>query len=206
MGYLGSGSFDNDAAADWLRSLTSRKALRQIEEVLRTAIDFSPDQIAPWSNEKIEGFILRGLAPYKNGILRPPGGRSLADFLAEKERTEREYFSTGRYLDEQYGPAEAAIGAAELVAVWGGQPGADLPGNAISLVNTLKTKPAPSSLVQLARESMTKVLSNGRYQRMRRFYLNAFPDMSGGDDNMGAVKDLLARLKRVERVPSKSAR
>ncbi|MDN5924873.1 MAG: DUF4259 domain-containing protein [Xanthomonadales bacterium] len=206
MGYLGKGAFDNDDAADWLASLKQRLANKQLAKALQAALDFSPDLIVPWSDEKIENFIRGGLAYYVKGIIPLPpewqaSGRSLEEFLEQEEKEEREYFASGRYLDEQYGPMEVAIAAAEMVAMWGGQATGEVTPYsqaAWNLVDTLKRKPVPVELVQLAIASIEKVLVNERYRRMRAFYLEAFPDMSGGDDAMAAVQDLFARLKRIE--------
>lgn len=212
VGYFGANSFENDDAADWIATLRPRTAVRRIEDALRAASDFSQTEAPRWSQEKIESFVSRGLEPYRSGILKPPEdwrktGRSLTEFLEHKEKTEREYFSSGRYLDEQYGPVEVAIAAAEVVAMWGGQPnGADTPYDRIAaeLVEQLKRKAVATDLVQLARECVKKILSNARYERMRKFYLDAFPGVSRGDDSMGSVRDLLERLNRIEIKSAKS--
>lgn len=198
MGYFGSNSFDNDDAADWLRQVTPRNAVTRIRKALKSARNFSPGDVPRHSREQLEDVIASSLAWCR---ANPPehwktSGRTLENHLEEESRILDLRYRKGQYLDEQYGPIEAAIAAAELVAVWAGKPNSTVnyPSEAMRVVNVLATKPVPGDLLVEARQTVEIILANDRFQRMRSFYLSAFPDLSGGDDQMIAIRDLAKRL------------
>jgi hypothetical protein len=203
MGYFGHLAFENDVALDWLSALTERNALRAIKKACRDSISFNPGDVEPYSPEEIDELVGKLLAYYKQNPLQAwkVSGRTLEDHLLEIETENRERYNSGRYLDEEYGPIEPAIAAGELVALWNGALTAQksvYAKDAQRLVSKLARKPCPAEVISLAREALERIVVSERYIAMRNFYLGAFADLSGGDDSMQGVTDILNRLRSLD--------
>jgi len=202
MGYFGGGSFENDDALDWLGEVTPRNAVTRIRKALTDAVRYSPSSVRKWTKQQIALFVESDLEPYQSGALSPPEdwNGSVAEFVNKLRRESQDYVESERYIDEQYGPMELAIAAAEIVAIWGGREAgieSAYAQPAVEVCKSLRAKKVPVPLLELARDAIRKVLANKRYRRMRSFYLEAFPRISGGDDNLLPVKDLQARLGKI---------
>lgn len=198
MGYFGHSGFDNDDALDWLGGIGGG-VTGAISRALNDYLRYARSPPAPEHLSKAE------IAEIIEAVVRfnkenPPGwwrrsGKPKAQHLEEIEQELREKYSSGRYLNEEYGPVEIALAAAELTATLAGQPPADLSPTAAELVRRYSAERIQASLLKKAANVVEQVLRNRRYARMRKFYLEAFPDVSGGADSMRAVKDLLNRLR-----------
>lgn len=200
MGYFGKNILENDQALDWLGELTARNVRGRIRKAFVRFIAWEPRDETVYSQDDIELRIGYAIAHDRKFL---PGHRKVsgaeAESMVQAAAAEyRSYLESGRYLDERYGPAEEALAAAELVRQW------ITPDGSVSeceetaaILESLRRKQPESDLVDLATRAVDKALSSERYQRMRKFYLEAFPNMSGGDDSMAAVKELREDLERM---------
>ena len=209
MGYFGQSAFENDEAVDWMQSIKGRRCTKQaLLRPLKRYLAFKPGaDKRPLTQDQIESLIQWGIQALRS---EPPAGwkgsgRSIEQHLAEVERTEREHYLSGRYVDEQYGPVEPALAAAEIIAVLSEHPPASISSLAAELITGCAVRP-DGDVIELALRCVREILANERYKRMRAFYLQAFPDVSGGDDGMRAVKDLLKRLQRARESKAKPRR
>lgn len=171
MGYLGKSVLGNDRALEWLRELSPSNVKARIKAALCNYIRW---------NEKD----------------RKASSQYLIDHLASVAiQTDLE---AGKFPGEECGPVEEALAAAELVCCWNRKTDAALgeEKEAIEkLLLTLRRKHVPEQLRGLSIAVVEKALFSERYQRMRKFYLNEFPDVSGSDDPMAAIRILLCRLE-----------
>jgi hypothetical protein len=203
MGYFGPTSFENDDAMDWL----GERAAKALRPSIKSALSAYPKYLKSGrkgdrlSKRQIEELISMLLESWQED---PPEDwkrrrKPIKSLLEEEERKLRDEYYSGRYLDKEYGPIEPAIAAAELVAGWGGCPGTKYPREARQLLVRVAPARPPLVLVESAIDVMLQIIKDNRYRRMRTFYLDSFQDVTGGDDKMAALKDLIARLKCVAR-------
>lgn len=189
---------------DWLDATSSRSSSRRIEASMKSYLSWSDADGRRFSQDDIEEMVERAIRhdrkyplPHWKQINKPA-----EELVQESALRYREHLESGRYLDEEYGPAEEALAAAYLVKEWG----CALDKKEVStledcerLVLALSKKPLPVEFLDLAIAAVEKALACERYQRMRRFYLQSFPEITGNDDQMMAVNDLHASLRGLMR-------
>ena len=199
MGHFGHSGFDTDDAMDWLAEFggsfdTSKisKAFRAYERYV--AGDSENETLTSEQIERVIAIDLKFWRDYPPKDWRESGLSLEAWLQTEQERLRERYYS-GAYLDDDYGPVEPALAAAELVAAVAGVPPATVPREAEMLAR--KTTRISRRTLDRAAKVVEHILSNEKYRRMRAKFLGAFPAFSGGDDAMAGVKDLYERLRRV---------
>ena len=200
MGYFGGNILDNDKAMDWLDATSSRSSSRRIEASIKSYISWSGRNGRRFSQDDIEEMVERAI---RHDRKYPPShwkgmNRPTEELIQESALRYREHLESGRYLDEEYGPAEEALAAAYLVKEWGGaraRKEVSTLEDCERLVLALSKKPLPLELLDLAIAAVEKALACERYQRMRGLYLQSFPEITRNDDQMMAVNDLLASLR-----------
>ena len=201
MGYLGPGSFDNDQAMDWLADFRDSISMRKLtapisayEKYLREG----PTPAMTLSQTQIEQIISAQLAFWRQ--YPPPGWEreapTIDEWLADEESRKREFYGSKRYLDEEYGPVEIAIAASELIAALGGFPAPVYPAEVTDVLRACKSLKVKIAHVSRAKDVVDGVLDNHRYYRMRTMFLDAFPKVTRGADDMTEVKKLRDRLGR----------
>jgi len=203
MGYFGHSAFDNDEAMDWLATISRASAAARIRRALNSYISFvkagaKPELATPEYIDSIVEDVRESHTKF------PPkwwldSGRPLDEHLQEEELELRDHFASGRYLDEQYGPAEEALAAAEAVAVFGGFPPENLSQDTRSVLQSLGPISLSREIVDSAVTAAELLLADSRYCKMREFFLRAFPEVSGGDDAMSHIENLLQRLRKLRR-------
>jgi hypothetical protein len=198
MSYFGCAAFENDDALDWLAGVTRANAERKIRKGIADYLAYVNKGAVPepLTAEQIEGIVedvrdSHRRFPPKSWI---GSGRPIDKLLDEEETEIRDRYKSGRYLDEQYGPVEIAVAASELVSILAGSGPRNLPENVAEFAITLRDLKLPLDILDKAISAIRLVLSNDRYRRMRAFHLAAFPDVSGGDDDMASICELLDRL------------
>ncbi len=199
MGYFGHSAFDNDEAMDWLATVSRANAGARIRKALNSYISFvkagaKPELATPEYIDSIVEDVRESHTRF------PPkwwleSGRPLDELLKEEELELRDHFASGRYLDEQYGPAEEALAAAEAVAVLGGIPPEDLSQETRNALQSLGPVSLTRGIVESAVTAVELLLADSRYCKMRGFFLSAFPMVSGGNDAMSHIENLLHRLQ-----------
>ena len=199
MGYFGHTGFDNDDALDWLSQLGDRVTIDALKRALTAYKRYRPKDQRRFTQREIEENIRLALI---SDLEDPPkwwtkSGKPLIQLLQQTEREVRDDLESGRYLDRQYGPVEQALAAAELVSCWGGKPPAKVHPAVKKLLRQLPSLAIPKPLLDEAIDVVDAVSKNLRYGKMRKFYLPASPELSGGPDSMSGVRDTLARLQAI---------
>jgi len=204
MGYFGSGAFDNDDARDWLASAKGKLSSATLSRPLSKYEKFAregPGTSERMTREQIERVVAGQISFWRQDP--PPNwekeAKTLEEWLQREESRKRDYYSSGQYLDREYGPVEAALAAAELIASLSGNPGNGLPDEVDSMLQSNAMLIPSTALIKRAAVVVKEILSNDRYRRMRAAFLNAFPEASGGDDEMRSIESLLKRLQSAER-------
>lgn len=199
MGYFSASPLGNDDALDWLAQVPSRNPLQPIRAAVRAYLKHANGESKPepYSAEEIEE-IIQGVRESHTKF--PPkwwldSGREVPQMLDEEEKALREHFVSGRYLDEEYGPVEEFLAAAELLAIACGYPSSDATEAVREAASAIARKDVPKAIWDEVIRGLEHVLSNEAYRRMRQFYLDAFPETSGGSDDMQAVRNLLTRVR-----------
>jgi hypothetical protein len=126
-------------------------------------------------------------------------GLTNGEWLLKFENDLKEKYYSGRYLDEEYGPVEEALAAAEIVALWGGcelRPMEDDDETVIHILGFLKTKPCDKETLQMSIGAVQAILDNKSYYNMRKWWLD--PDDEFDFDHMREVKLSLERLKSIK--------
>lgn len=201
MGYFGCDILENDKAMDWLDETPVRSAPKRIEATIRKYLAWTRRDERRFSQKDIDEMVEREISHDRK---YPPAewkttGIPIEELVQEEAKKFRHHLESGRYLDEEYGPAEEALAAAYLVKEWGGardRKEVSTLEDCERLVLALSKKPLPLELLDLAIAAVEKALACERYQRMRGFYLQSFPEITGNDDQMMAVKDLHGCLRR----------
>ena len=199
MAYFGIQILENDKALDWIDALPTRSPAKRVERALSDYIDWKRGNEAPLSQSDIDRLVDYAiqhdrkypLSHWKNS------NRQIEEWIQDDARKYREELEAGKYLDEEYGPAEEALAAAYLVRAWGfAQERGEISTieECESHLRTLSKKPLRSDLLNLAISAVEKALASEHYRRMRKFYLEAFPAVSGDDDQMRTVNELLHDL------------
>ena len=197
MGHFGHSGFDTDDAMDWLAEFDSSLDSSKISKAFRAYERYvaGDSEGETLTHEQIERVITGALKFWRD---YPPNdwresGMSLEAWLQSEEKRLRERYYSGAYLDDDYGPVETALAAAELVAAAAGVPSATMPCEAATLAK--QAARMNRRTIDRAAKVVELILSNEKYRRMRAKFLGAFPTFSGGDDAMAGVKDLHERLR-----------
>lgn len=189
MGYWGPQPFENDRALDWIGGFNGKFSSRRVRKAFKDYLSYSPAEDGVLTPSDVENIISQLKASF---IRNPPraykeSGKSFDDWLRGWEADKRDYYESGRYLAEDYGPAEEAIAAVALLAATCSK-SVNVPD---SLRPLLETATIPSEQLRLeAMAVLDKVLGDVNYAKMRSFYLSAFPCVTQGDDSLAAVIEL----------------
>jgi hypothetical protein len=200
MGYFGRTGFDNDDALDWIGGLGANVMPNSLKRAFAAYKRYRPTDQKRFTQAQIEENIRLALI---SDLEDPPewwskSGKSLMELLQQTEKEVRGDLESGRYLERRYGPVEQALAAAELVAAWGGNPPETIHPAVKKVLKNLPATPVPKALINEAIEVVSAISKNSRYKRMREFYLDAFPEVTGGSDSMIGVKDILKRLQAIK--------
>jgi hypothetical protein len=206
MGYFGPGAFDNDKGLDWLGDARGKTLPQDVGAALEALLAYRKKLLPALSPKQIREEIEFLMSVLKDSALPPHQKRrhgTKAAWLAAARAEQEEYYGSGAYRREQQAPVEAGLAAAELVSCWRGHPPADLPANVSRRIAALvkgcgAAKPSPA-LVTKARRAVAAALAAKDYRKLRAFHLAASPGLSGGDDDLAAVRDLAGRLQRASR-------
>ena len=203
MGYFGRGAFENDKGLDWLESAKPKTLVDGIRAALSAYLKYrkkpSPALSARQMRAEIDMFmeILQSTSMPAHQKKRH-GTR--AAWLEAARKEEEEYYQSGAYRFDSVPPVEEALAAAELASCWNGHPPAGLTERAAKKIAMLSDRApqdrVPGALVVRARQVVERALASKEYKKMRAFYLNASPEISGGDDKMAYRRDLKKRLAR----------